>query len=1177
MLNATKTHDWLRYWRNSLADADSGKGILKKEDLSLHLSIDESLFQAGKLGHALDDVINKLFKNESDKTQLVKVIIRPAIYLSRYEHGKKRNNTHAISPIICQVWLSRSGWFYPADKPTVPRDLLNPQADNRFTLFDVDLLDEFHTTNETIAFSEDEAQALVKHEGNVNKCFMNWETYHTNFSELYAEIDKEKIEEGFTLVNKKDPIYLIKTQDAVGFTRHVLNLYDWLIDEELPPLIENYALGQVEVHSPCKDSSKAISIRLAHSNSKFPLSTEQKDALTQVIGMREGEILAINGPPGTGKTTLVLSVVASLWVRAALDESDPPLIIAASTNNQAVTNIIDAFGKDFEENEGVFSGRWLPKIKSYGGYFPSFTIEKNVSSLYHTPLFYEGLEQSEYLNNAESKFIEKANSAFKDKLFVNTKLLKNELLTIINDDYHQLNQFQMDWHELENAKNQCFEKYSCSVDQSITLFKTKKSQLDTLSNENKKWQRYLANESIWLTLFSWLPPVKRKLYALRDVFIEDEFNEITQSLVKDNPRNKELLLKWLSTQQQDCDKHERDNKGWLLTQSNWRKLIKKLPLDFPELLTKEEYINLDRNNISNVDKLLDTTLRFKLFQLTVHYWEARWLLECRKLEKKSKGDTNWANPQKTGASSVKPRWRRRMMLTPCIVSTLHSLPSHMTHEKFITKNNYQGEYLSNEVDLLIIDEAGQVAPDIAAASLALAKKALVIGDIHQIEPIQSLTPSVDIGNLIKNHLIKNKTQYPEINKTGATVTEGCVMKIAQRTSLYHYQQKAEFGMFLREHRRCYDEIISYSNELCYQGLLKPKRGIVPDEALFPPTGYVHVDGCAEVSSTGSRSNPLEATQVARWLKENRGSIESYYQQQDDYSNCRLEDLVGVVTPFAAQKKLIEHACENHSIKVGKSGLTIGTVHALQGAERPLIIFSAVYSRHSDGGFIDMSPSMLNVAVSRAKDSFIVFGDMDVISGSSVGTPRNLLAQYLFKSDSNEIVFQLGNRPDLLQFCASPKVINNAMEHDSHLKQLLDETTKKISIVSPWVSLSKLQESGIYEKMVSAVSRGVKVYFYSDKHFNTTSMNQCNKKKYATFKYCCETLESAGISVLIVNGVHSKLVMSDNTFFIVGSYNWGSAARTGKYSNLETSIIYKGNLEEEITLQIKLLKSKLVNL
>lgn len=33
--------------------------------------------------------------------------------------------------------------------------------------------------------------------------------------------------------------------------------------------------------------------------------------------------------------------------RAALEKSEPPVIIATSTNNQAVTNIIEAFGKDF--------------------------------------------------------------------------------------------------------------------------------------------------------------------------------------------------------------------------------------------------------------------------------------------------------------------------------------------------------------------------------------------------------------------------------------------------------------------------------------------------------------------------------------------------------------------------------------------------------------------------------------------------------------------------------------------------------------------------------------------------------------------------------------------------------------------------------------------------------------
>ena len=62
--------------------------------------------------------------------------------------------------------------------------------------------------------------------------------------------------------------------------------------------------------------------------------------------MSDSDILAVNGPPGTGKTTFVLSVVASLWIESALKEEDPN--IAASTKKQAVTNVIDAFGKDFD-------------------------------------------------------------------------------------------------------------------------------------------------------------------------------------------------------------------------------------------------------------------------------------------------------------------------------------------------------------------------------------------------------------------------------------------------------------------------------------------------------------------------------------------------------------------------------------------------------------------------------------------------------------------------------------------------------------------------------------------------------------------------------------------------------------------------------------------------------------
>lgn len=1169
---STKTSNWLRYWRNSLADAESGKGSLKRKDLQMHLKLDILDFQAGIINDSC--IIEKLFEKESDKTQIVKAIARPIVYFSKYEHGKKYTSIRpdVISPIISLIWVSRRGWFYPAGKPEIPRDLLSPQADDKFSLFDISKLDDFHTRNETISFSEEEALAWITHEKDSEKCFNGWKSYHSIMQKLFSKLDKNKIEEGY-LPCKEQQAYVMKVDAAQNFSRGILELYDWLKDENITScLLENYAQGIVKNHSPCIRSSNALSVRLGHSNSKFPLAVEQRDALTQVMKMDEGEILAVNGPPGTGKTTFVLSVVASLWIKAALDESEPPLIIAASTNNQAVTNVIAAFGKDFEENHSTFSGRWLPDIKSYGGYFPASGKENEASALYQTKSFYEKLEQSKYLDRAESNFLEKANYAFEDEEFKTTKLVKERLLKTIKKHYSSLKQFNSNWSALEHAKTKCLEAYLCTIQESVQNLKIKEYELKIVKEDNKKWKNYLAHESIWLTLFRWLPPVNRKLQLLRDIFIEDEFNKATKSLVKDHLSTNELLKKWLNSKQQDCDRHRELNNKWCAAQDKWDKAVENILQDFR---------CSDKNDIDEIDRELDTTLRFKLFQLTVHYWEARWLLECRDLEEKNKGDVNWAKPEKTGPKSVRPRWRRRMMLTPCIVSTLHSLPAHMAHW---TYGNCNDDYLSNEIDLLIIDEAGQVAPEVAAASFALAKKALVIGDTHQIEPIQSLTHSVDIGNLIQHKVMKDKAQFSELSKTGATVTKGSVMQIAQRTSCYHYQPKAEPGMFLREHRRCYDEIISFCNDLCYQGLLIPKRG-KSSAALFPPMSYLHIDGRAEVSATGSRSNFLEAAQVASWLEKNRDLIESYYKKQGGYKKntpSKLEDLVGVVTPFKAQQLLIEIECNKRGVKANDSGkkvegaITIGTVHALQGAERPLIIFSAVYSRHSDGGFIDMSPSMLNVAVSRAKDSFIVFGDMDVISGASHGKPRSLLAQYLFKSGSNELVFSLNERPDLLKICSAPKLINDAVEHDRLIKQLLEETVDQISLVSPWVSIIKLKETGLYEKMVAAVDRGVKVHLYSDKHFNTTIMNQYDKNKSTTFKDCCKQLESVGISVFVVSGVHSKLVMADDKFLIVGSYNWGSAARTGKYANMETSIIYTGNLEQEIYLQIKALKLKLIS-
>ena len=117
-------------------------------------------------------------------------------------------------------------------------------------------------------------------------------------------------------------------------------------------------------------------------------------------------------------------------------------------------------------------------------------------------------------------------------------------------------------------------------------------------------------------------------------------------------------------------------------------------------------------------------------------------------------------------------------------------------------------------------------------------------------------------------------------------------------------------------------------------------------------------------------------------------------------------------------------------------MTIGTVHALQGAERPVVIFSTVYSKHADGGFIDASPSMLNVTVSRAKDSCLVFGDMDVMAAAQTGSPRSILSEFLFASETNALEFTVEPRTDLKQGGGQIQMLRDAAGHDAFLLDAL---------------------------------------------------------------------------------------------------------------------------------------------
>ncbi|HFI9947794.1 TPA: AAA domain-containing protein, partial [Escherichia coli] len=564
-------------------------------------------------------------------------------------------------------------------------------------------------------------------------------------------------------------------------------------------------------------------------------------------------------------------------------------------------------------------------------------------------------------------------------------------------------------------------------------------------------------------------------------------------------------------------------------------------------------------SFSQADELADTQIRFPAFLLTTHYWEGRWLMDMARI------DDLQDEKKKKGAKGVTARWQRRMKLTPCVVMTCYMLPGNMQISEHKGQRKFEKSYLYDFADLLIVDEAGQVLPEVAAASFALAKKALVIGDTEQIPPIWSIAPAIDVGNMLEEKILSGSTQeeitekYTAIADLGKSAASGSVMKIAQFASRYQYDPELARGMYLYEHRRCYDNIIGYCNTLCYHGKLLPKRGREKSN-LMPAMGYLHIDGKGELASSGSRYNLLEAETIAAWLAENQQNIEAHYGKS-------LHEVIGIVTPFSAQVSTIKQALGKQGISTGanEKSLTVGTVHSLQGAERAIVVFSPVYSKHEDGGFIDSDNSMLNVAVSRAKDSFLVFGDMDLFEVQPPSSPRGLLAKYLFESEKNALSFDYKERKDLKTSGTKIYTLHGVEQHDNFLNQTFENTSKYITIVSPWLTWQKLEQTGFLDSMIAACSRGINVTIVTDRSYNTEHKDyEKRKEKQQNLKGTLEKLNAFGITTKLVNRVHSKIVIGDDGLLCVGSFNWFSATREARYERYDTSMVYCGdNLKGEI--------------
>ena len=788
------------------------------------------------------------------------------------------------------------------------------------------------------------------------------------FIKFTLKWNKNKRKDIFKYLNLENNMYIFPDK-TINPTYSIKSLYEDILKEERElPLYEKFIQLEEEKDEDLQeDTIENQKKHLGQMGGIYGLSESQRESINNFNNIKEGEILAVKGPPGTGKTTLIQSIVANEYVKRALKKDEPPLIVASSTNNQAVTNIIESFGKikrKFKQNN--LEERWIENVDSFAIYFPSKNKRKQAKekNFQYTDnrgnFFVAEIEKEENIKKSKEKFIKEASKFLKNEEKIdNITIYKNK----IHERLRKINQIQNELINIvsffENLGINDIEKYLEEKQQKINSIKdNKKYIVERIDFWNKKYKEI---PTLWKIL-SFIKKYKNKISNRLKLYVNEE--EFFQIDLLDINYIEEYYSKIIEKKNEEIRKLQliikEVEKNKISYENNFKELEK--------FDVKEEKII---TNKKEMEEWLDKHTRYIAFWLSVHYYEARWLEGENELTEKQKG-TNFENV-------IRMYYERLSLIVPCMVMTFYMLP-----KQFEIWDGIKKGYLYNTIDLLIVDEAGQVSTEIAACSFALAKKAIVVGDEYQISPVWGIETALDKSLAIQEGIIKDEKEFDILEKNGITASTSNVMKVACKSC--KYKKYGEKGLFLSEHRRCFDDIIKYCNDLVYKGKLNPLRGNKREDKrqdLFPKMGYKKIESLHSQKVGTSRSNVTEALGIANWIKANYDKIFEYYKE------VKPNNVIGIITPFKAQSATIKNVLKQILPNEIRERITVGTIHVLQGGERKIIIMSTTYGKDEGCFFIDNNKSLMNVAVSRAEDSFLVFGNIECLK-DEVTCPSGLL-------------------------------------------------------------------------------------------------------------------------------------------------------------------------------------------
>ena len=318
-------------------------------------------------------------------------------------------------------------------------------------------------------------------------------------------------------------------------------------------------------------------------------------------------------------------------------------------------------------------------------------------------------------------------------------------------------------------------------------------------------------------------------------------------------------------------------------------------------------------------------------------------------------------------------------------------------------------------DLVIVDEASQLAVERAIPFLHRAKHAVIAGDEKQLPPF-------DLFEIREDESAEDEAISEE-----KSLLEMARIRCKTTNLSWHYRSQ-------------YQDLINFSNHAFYHGLLNVAPNTVNDPQ-HPPIRWIRCNGVWE-----NQTNHIEANRVVDEISHVWKS-----KRSNDFPS------IGVITFNEKQQELVKDVIEKrlesdseffelytsaHEAKKKDDTLFVKNIENVQGDERDVIIFSIGYARDTDGKFANFfgplskkgGENRLNVAVTRARKEMAIVSSIepsDIKTTSRHDGPRRL-RQFLEYAKMTSLLDRDGQEAVLAEINPDMKRVSesNKIEFDS---------------------------------------------------------------------------------------------------------------------------------------------------